>query len=154
MKLIAHRGLFQGPDKNLENHPDQINRAISEGYDCEIDLRVVDSELWLGHDYAQYYINKDFLIENQYYLWIHAKNLAALRWLSDTDFNYFWHEDDHYVLTSHRFIWSRPGANLTMRNIQVMPELTCSNLSIPKNCYGICSDYVEKIKTELDNRYK
>lgn len=150
MKLIAHRGLFQGPNKDLENHPTQIELAISKGYDCEIDLRVIDSELWLGHDIPQYFINESFLEKHITSFWIHAKNLAALRWLTETDYNYFWHDDDHYVLTSHRFIWSRPGAPLTMRNIQVMPEWTCTNLNnVPQNCYGICSDYVEEIKSKI-----
>ena len=38
MIYIAHRGLTNGPDKELENHPEQIKRAISQGFDCEVDL--------------------------------------------------------------------------------------------------------------------
>jgi hypothetical protein len=56
MKLIAHRGLVDGPNATTENHPDQIKTAWSLGFDCEIDLRVVDGKLWLGHDEPQYQI--------------------------------------------------------------------------------------------------
>lgn len=147
MKLIAHRGLFMGPDKNLENSPQQIDLALKEGYDCEVDLHVSNSELWLGHDGPQYFITEDFLKERCLSLWIHAKNLAALRWLRNTRYNYFWHQDDDFTLTSDRWIWTSPGKELTMASVQVMPEWQYSDLtSIPKNCYAVCSDYVQKIR--------
>jgi hypothetical protein len=146
MKLIAHRGLINGPDKSLENNPEQILKSLSKGYDCEIDLWYVNSELYLGHDAPQYAIDKDFLKEMG--LWIHAKNLAALRFLTDTSYNYFWHQEDDFTLTSHRYIWAYPGKELTMRSIMVMPEREDKTLSNVKNalCYGVCSDFVELLK--------
>lgn len=147
-KLIAHRGLLNGPDKEKENRPDQISKALKEGYGCEIDLWCINSELWLGHDEPQYPIRDTFL--SQLDLWIHAKNLAALRWLTNTDLNYFWHQDDTFTLTSHKFIWTYPGKELTTRSVMVLPELTdpkFQNLNF--NCYGICSDYVSEIKELL-----
>ena len=41
MKFIAHRGLFQGPDKDKENNPDQIYEALGKGFDVEIILDVM-----------------------------------------------------------------------------------------------------------------
>ena len=38
MIYIAHRGLTNGPDAQLENNPFQIAKAVKEGYDCEVDL--------------------------------------------------------------------------------------------------------------------
>ena len=63
MKLIAHRGLTDGPNAELENNPEQIHKSLSAGYDCEIDLWYVNGELYLGHDEPQYAINRDFLRE-------------------------------------------------------------------------------------------
>lgn len=150
MKLIAHRGLYQGPNTELENHPDQIVDAINQGFDCEIDLWVINSELVLGHDKPQYNITETFLIEYYNSLWVHAKNLSALRWLVDqSELNFFWHQNDDYVITSKGFIWAYPGKELTSRSIMLMPEWDnpkLKNFVIP-NCYGICSDYVEKIKS-------
>ena len=148
IKLIAHRGLLEGPDKNLENHPTQILKALKEGYDCEIDLWYINSEMWLGHDGPQYPIKDTFL--NQLGLWIHAKNLAALRWLANTDLNFFWHQEDDFTLTSHKFIWTYPGKELTTRSVMVLPEWNdpkFENLNF--NCYSICTDYVIKIKELL-----
>jgi hypothetical protein len=48
MKLIAHRGLFNGPDVNLENRPQQIETALSRGFDCEVDLWIVDGNMFLA----------------------------------------------------------------------------------------------------------
>jgi len=146
MKLIAHRGLFDGPNKDLENHPDQIQAAWRLGFDCEIDIRVIDGELWLGHDEPQYKITHNFLEQGP--LWIHAKNFAALRYLSITNLNYFWHQEDDYTLTSKKIIWAYPGKEVDSRSVMVCPEMVDPDLTstIDVNCFGICSDYVSKIK--------
>ena len=146
MKYIAHRGLFNGPDINLENCPEQIETALKEGHDCEIDLWIVNSDFYLGHDKPDYAIDKQWL--NCPGLWIHAKNLAALRWLTTTDLEYFWHEEDKFTLTSHNYIWTYPGNELTQRSVMVMPEYADKTLgtAYTANCYAICSDWVEKIK--------
>jgi hypothetical protein len=150
MKLIAHRALINGPDQNLENHPDQIASAIGQGFDCEVDLWIDQSRYCLGHDEPQYPVDKDFLIKHRKNLWIHAKNLPALYWLSTTDkfFNYFWHQTDDYVITSRGYIWAYPGKDLTDRSVMVMPEWKDPNLEKIQgiSCYGICSDYVLTIK--------
>lgn len=148
-KLIAHRGLMRGPNLELENRPDQIVLALSQGYDCEIDLRIEDSRFYLGHDDSTYEIKQAFLELDG--LWIHAKNLEALRWLLDTNLNYFWHQNDDFVITSKSYIWAFPGMMLTDRSVCVMPEWNDPYFDTIKDvsCYGICSDYVEKISDIL-----
>lgn len=142
MKYIAHRGLFNGPDVNLENRPKQIELALKEGYDCEVDLWIVNSDFYLGHDRPDYPIDKKWL--ERLRLWIHAKNLAALRWLTTTDLEYFWHEEDKFTLTSHNYIWTYPGNELTQRSVMVMPEYVDKSLDTARNaqCYAVCSDFV------------
>jgi hypothetical protein len=142
MKYIAHRGLFNGPDVNLENRPEQIELALKEGYDCEVDLWIVNSDFYLGHDRPDYPIDKKWL--ERLGLWIHAKNLAALRWLTTTDLEYFWHEEDKFTLTSHNYIWTYPGNELTQRSVMVMPEYVDKSLDTARNaqCYAVCSDFV------------
>lgn len=149
MLYIAHRGLYNGPDERKENHPDQIKSAWNKGYHVEIDIRYVDKKLVLGHDQPQYEINKEFLDTTK--TWIHCKNLEALYYFSTStleSYNYFWHENDQYTLTSKQFIWAYPGMPLTDNSIMVMPEHVDASLNNTKlaACYGICSDYVEKIK--------
>jgi hypothetical protein len=151
MKLIAHRGLFNGPDKEIENQPQQILLARELGYDCEIDLWKIHDQLFLGHDEPQYRIDPNFLNSSKY--WIHAKNLDALYFLTQTTFNYFWHQEDDFTITSTGFIWTYPGKPLTNRSIMLMPEWNSRDLAWIRDtaCYGICSDYVEEIKTILRN---
>ena len=88
MKLIAHRGLVNGPDSNLENLPGQILQALQAGYDCEIDVRYINNKWMLGHDNPDFEVPFEFL--KQPGLWIHAKNLDALHVLgADKSLNYF-----------------------------------------------------------------
>ena len=149
MRYIAHRGLFTGPDIESENNPLQIEEAISLGYDCEVDLWV-DNGLKLGHDHAQYSIDEHWLNDS---LWIHAKNIGALLWLTSTEHKFFWHETDQFTLTSNGYIWTFPGSELTERSIMVMPEHTDITLENTRKvtCYGICSDFINKIKEKNEN---
>lgn len=150
MKFISHRGLLFGPDKNKENHPDQIQQALDQGFDCEIDLWVIDDQFYLGHDGPQYNIDFEYL--KKFGLWIHAKNLEALYRLSITNLNYFWHQEDDFTLTSFGYIWTYPGKKLTHRSISVLPEWFDHELNnINFDCFGICSDFIIKIKEKYDS---
>ena len=145
MKLIAHRGLIDGPDNNLENLPGQILLSLTAGYDCEIDVRYIDGKWILGHDNPDFEVPFEFL--EQPGLWIHAKNLEALYELGKTNLVYFWHENDQFTLTSNRYIWTYPGKELTSSSVMVLPEWHDPEFNnLPNNCFGICSDYVLKIK--------
>jgi hypothetical protein len=146
MKLIAHRGLINGPEKEFENKPAQIETALDMGFDCEIDVWFKDGEWWLGHDDPTYLVDFKFL--EQPGLWIHAKNLPALHILGeDPKLNFFWHQEDDFTLTSQGYIWTYPGKLLTDRSISVMPEWNDPNFNnLNFNCFGICSDYILKIE--------
>jgi hypothetical protein len=151
MIYIAHRGLFGGPDVDLENRPEQIELALSKGYHAEIDVWFSDNRWYLGHDFPDYEIRYEFL--EQPNLWIHAKNLDALRVLRLNDkLNYFWHQSDDYIVTSKGNIWTQPGRPLSKDNIMVMPESIDKTLSntLDVNCLAICSDYVELIKQKRE----
>ena len=144
--LIAHRALFEGPDSEKENHPEQIDRALASGFDCEVDLWRVDGKCYLGHDAPTYPVDTAFLETRN--LWIHAKNLHALHFLTYTSgLHYFWHENDAYTLTSKNYIWTYPGKPLTKDSITVLPELHDPTFeSLDMSCFGICSDFVLDIK--------
>jgi hypothetical protein len=147
MKLIAHRGLVNGPNKHIENQPATIKSALDNGFDCEIDLWVFDCRLYLGHDGPQYNITEQFLKQSG--LWIHCKNLDALAYCSENKtLNYFWHENDTYTLTSQGIIWAYPDKPLNSRSVMVLPEWQDSTLENAKRatCFAICSDFVQLLK--------
>lgn len=148
MIYIAHRGLYQGPNKEEENKPEQIDSAINLGFQCEVDVWSVNDVFYLGHDSPQYQIDIDFLSSRP--LWIHAKNIDALLKLSQLDLNCFWHENDRHTLTSKGFIWTSPGELLTTNSIMVMPEWTNIKEAYTTDCYGICSDAIEHIRTRRE----
>jgi len=80
MKIISHRGNLNGPDKEVENSPTQVDICISKGFDVEIDLWYDESEksLLLGHDLGEYKVDLEWLIKRRESLWIHCKNSDAL----------------------------------------------------------------------------
>ena len=146
MKYIAHRGLTDGPNSSLENCPEQLLKSLAEGFDCEVDLRVINDELFLGHDSPDWPIDEQFITQPG--LWIHCKNLEELEFCQNNiKLNYFWHQEDDYTLTSKGYVWAYPGKKLSKFSIMVMPEWEDSTLinTIGANCFAICSDYINKI---------
>jgi hypothetical protein len=148
MRLISHRGNINGKNLERENSFPYIQEALQLGYEVEIDIWVINNEVYLGHDEPQYKLTGsdliDFQLYNSYY-WCHAKNPEALLWLQSNRFtNYFWHNIDDYTLTSSGYVWVYPNKELIDNSICVLPEL--HNQEIPNFLYGICSDYIERYK--------
>lgn len=146
MKLIAHRGLLNGPDADLENTPAQIEHALSLGYDVEVDVNFLPKMgFMLGHDSLVHQVTYEWL--SQPGLWLHAKDFETLRRLKLL--NVFWHQDDEYTLTSKGYIWTVRG-KVNDETVICMPEWTYELDSLKHiDCYGVCSDYVEEIRKLL-----
>ena len=132
MRIISHRGNLNGRSY-LENHPEYIKEALQE-YDVEVDVWVINNQLFLGHDKPVYSINLDFFTQN---MWIHCKNIDAVHFFktNNNDLNWFWHENDKLTLTNKGYIWCYPGTYLENG---VTVELEYKDL--PK-IMGVCTDY-------------
>lgn len=149
MRIIAHRGLVDGPNMTLENNPGHILNTLNSGFDCEIDLWKVQESLYLGHDSPVYKIDVDFLYNQG--LWIHAKNIEAFQFLtSQFSLNYFWHQEDNYTLTSNGCIWAYPGQPVTEQCVAVLPERLDPSLdNLPRHVYAICTDFCHIVQEKL-----
>jgi hypothetical protein len=144
MILISHRGNIDGKFESYENEPAYIDKAISEGYNVEIDVWMIEGVLFLGHDEPQYGVTQLWFNQRVSKLWIHCKNIEAAEWFNAIGgFNYFWHENDTMTLTSRNYIWAFPGKQPIERSIAVMPEIYNDDVS---KCIGICSDYIKNYK--------
>lgn len=153
MRLIAHRGLVDGPNPGLENTPESILRCLQQGLDVEVDIWYHAAEWKLGHDAPVAAVTDEFLTQPN--LWIHAKNTEACQALSKLHrqhphLNFFWHENDARVLTSQGFWWTNPRENLLPNSVAVMPEWYTSLEQLRRcqdwNIYAVCSDYINLIQ--------
>jgi len=142
MILIAHRGNINGKFESYENEPNYVDIAISKGFDAEIDIHIIEGNLYLGHDAPQYGITQHWLDQRVDKLWVHCKNIEAVEWFSSiSGFNYFWHQEDTLTLTSKGYVWAYPGKQPIKNSIAVMPEINNDNIT---QCIGICSDKVKQ----------
>jgi len=142
MNLIAHRGNISGPSPELENSPEYLSLAVNAGYDVEVDVWLINDKLFLGHDEPQYETTLGYLANN--YFWCHCKNLEALKYLLENEIHCFFHQTDDVTLTSKGIMWTFPKKKLMAGSVCVMPEYGYEgNLD---DCYGICSDYIERYK--------
>jgi hypothetical protein len=174
--LIAHRGNTNGPNRKLENSESHILSAVRQGFHVEVDVwfvdaskmpargvnptsggqqpKVVSNQWYLGHDKPQYNTTLEFLKQDK--LICHAKNIEALQLLVAEGIHCFSHNMDDAVLTSRNKLWLYPGKNIGLKNtkdvINVMPEWYCETdedwmeQTVKSQYFGICSDYVSKIR--------
>jgi len=141
MKLISHRGNVFGPNPQRENTESYILEALELGYDCEIDVWIINNTLWLGHDQPEIQTSNTFLSNHKDRLWIHCKNHHALQYAIVNHYNCFFHDKDAYTLTSHGFIWGNIDSIILPNMICVMPE-KYNEIPFLQPCYGICSDFI------------
>lgn len=146
MKPISHRGNLTGADPKIENNPAHIQMLLDCRMECEIDLWANDGRLSLGHDQPDYWVTPGYL--KQRGLWIHCKNLAALEacvgikasapWL-----NYFWHQNDNYVVTSQGNIWAFPDQEPPNSQDGVIVDLSSDWRTKKYNC-KVCVDWIQE----------
>ena len=140
MIKISHRGNINGSVKELENSPDYLFKAISYGFEVEVDVWVIDGLIYFGHDLPQYSIDKDTFDKLLDKSWFHCKNLNALNYFFKNypNHKFFWHQEDDYTITSNGYIWTYPNKEVCNRTILVHLNKYIGN-ELP---YGICSDYL------------
>ena len=149
-RLISHRGNINGKNPYDENNPTYIDIAISKGYDVEIDLWYTNGEFYLGHDEPTYEVSLNWIVLRNLKLWVHCKDLKTIEELKRLEYinginqlNYFYHQTDDTTITSHGYLWVYPGKQPIEYSIAVLPETYNDDVS---NCFGICSDVIEKYK--------
>ena len=144
MKIISHRGNLKGSEKSNENKPQQVDLAIKNGFDVEIDLWLINGNFQLGHDRPEYLIDLSWVLSRSKYLWIHCKNIELMDYLTTNriDLNFFFHQNDDLALTSKFFLWVYPEKTYTKNSILVSNNI--DDLSFLDNPpFGVCTDYPE-----------
>jgi hypothetical protein len=141
-RWICHRGLKNGPNKDLENRESEILARLLEGWDVEIDVWYIDGEWWLGHDNPAKRLSDTSILLHPH-VWVHCKHLPALeRCIQQEHIHCFTHDSDEATLTSKQYIWCYPGKILGKKSICVMPER--HNFTIDDICTAeyVCSDFL------------
>lgn len=147
--FIAHRGNVDGPNPSEENKPEYLLRALSMGFDVEVDAWLDPETMqWaLGHDAPTYPIEYDFLLTPGF--WIHAKNCHALQaMVHDTRIHCFTHDQDEYTLTSQGVIWAYPNVNLAGKNCIAVMYSNPERLIERSDIGGICHDIVGPLRKQ------
>lgn len=145
MVIISHRGNLEGISEERENNPYFIDECIKLGFDVEIDLRVKEGNLFLGHDLPQHEITIEWLLNRKNNLWVHIKEYEALQIILEykEKIRFFCHENDKYTLLSNGLVWCHDLEN-KMNNKCIIPLLSLEQVENYKQTgfYGVCTDYV------------
>lgn len=147
--IISHRA--QGlqwfdhiQQKMVTNIKDNDQQAIN--YFCttpgthnvnyvEVDVRVRDGKLWVGHDRPEY----QFPYVEWYQcpnLIVHCKTLEAVKWIqqrtTQPSFDYFFHDNDEATFTRKGRLWVHPRVVYNIPQGILMP-----NYDIPKKSFVV-----------------
>ena len=80
---------------------------------------------------------------------------------SKSNYNFFWHENDKFTITSHGFIWTHFNTNkeylrknlyVNKKTILTLPELIDKEFNYninPNYYYSICSDQIDQYRKRL-----
>lgn len=154
-KLIAHRGNFAGQQPQLENSFDYLKRAIDLGYDVEIDARIVNNKMWLGHDEPKYELNYEqymYLLTHRE-VWWHSKDYNTLTNLVNRGpwMKVFAHESDTYGLVNGGYIWTC-DTTITLSEQNHTVFMIIGDISPHEDIlkegrvFGMCSDDFKGVK--------
>lgn len=157
MKIIAHRGLLDGPSTIYENCILQIERAI-ENFDVEIDLRYEFERFYLGHDEGTYLIDFDRINNwsERRTIYLHCKTIPTLQKVltisPKSNIIPFYHDKDDCILLLDGTIWVHPNSKESAHSnphfsIFVLPNLTKAGKYI--HSFGVCTDYPIKVKESI-----
>lgn len=144
MIIISHRGNIRGSIPDKENRPSYIDCAIGNGYNVEIDVRLINGDLWLGHDKPQYKIDHNWLDKRRQYLWLHCKNTEAA--IECRAYHSFCHTNDPFTYTTTGKIWLH-DLSMNIDDNVIIPLISNSDINeLEKNenfgkAYAICTDY-------------
>lgn len=149
MRLISHRGNISGPSPLVENTHGFIQAAIDDGYDVEIDVRLINGSLYLGHDNPEHPVELTWLMDRKHNLWIHTKNFGALDFLLGKGLKVFYHQlEKHTVIGNTNVIWSHDLSEASERSI--IPLISLDDVLLNKNLsmrfYGVCSDHIGRFR--------
>lgn len=142
MRLIAHRGNFDGQDDNRENTFIYLEEALAEGYDVEFDVRIRDGQLYLGHNRADCgkVPNIEWLRDSR--KWVHCKDMASFVALSKyPDIQCFMHNDEPIAqIENSNKIWTHSRTILNPLQKEVAPNTYIVHESSDEYC-GIAGIY-------------
>ncbi len=149
MRIISHRGNLCGPNPRTENDPVQIAKCIEKcNLEVEIDLWYIphSKDYFLGHDYPTYKVKESFLWDCHRWLWIHCKTPDTLYMMTrlSSEYNFFWHEDDAYTLTSKGHIWTHYKTKTHLPNsiVVCLDKDITNKIFDERKVQGICTDYI------------
>jgi hypothetical protein len=151
MKLISHRGNYNGVFSDRENKPSYIDTVISMNYDVEVDVRYINNKFYLGHDNPDTEISVRWILNRVDKIWFHCKDLYSAQQFKKMDcgIKYFCHSSDDFVLTSTNHTWVH-NLELELDDTCIIPLLDIKSIENYNNqlVYAICTDFINILKSK------
>ncbi len=154
MRYISYQGIFDGSDYQDANTPNQIGKALNNGFSVLIDVWRIDDKLYVGNGQPLIEVTEKYIQGDRF--WINAKNSDMQDWISAQQSslypNYFWFNTPNpppaYVTASNGKLITPGTVPINNDSVMYLPEVDDrSLLTMAKvRCYAICSTYLLTIR--------
>jgi hypothetical protein len=150
MLFISHRGNTDKIIPSRENSPDYILEALEQSFYVEIDIWLVNTTFYLGHDKPTHMIDKSFLKLHKDKLLLHCKDVKTFAFLYK-EYHCFYHTVEDIINTSRNYIITHVDHDILENTICMMPEKYNHSYKNLTKCIGICSDVIKKYRDEYES---
>lgn len=153
MIYIAFRGLYDGENPPAENTPEQISKALWNGFNAMADVWRVDNKLYLGSTQPLIETDEKFLQDKR--IWLNCRNQDMYDWIITQNqglyTKYFIIPQGplpNYVTVSNGALWTIQDKPINNSSIMVVPENYDRGLlsTVHWRCNGICSIFLYFIR--------
>lgn len=143
MRIISHRGNVDGPGSQCELV--NVESAFAAGFDVEVDVRLLNNTLYVGHDAPIYPLPDAWFQPNLIdRIWFHAKDIDAHRVMLGLGVKTFMHDDEPWVMVGD-LKWHHPRLNPTLSfqnddialDVVGFPRLNPAS----RGMYAVCTDW-------------
>ena len=154
MFYISYQGIYDGSNYEDANTPKQINKALSAGFSCNIDVWRIDNRLYVGNNQPTIEVTERYIQGNRF--WINAKNTDMQTWIVEQPArlypNYFWFAASTppppYTTASNGKLITPGTVPINTNSVMYIPEIDDRSLltMVKVRAYAICSTYLTTIK--------
>ena len=154
MFYISYQGIYDGSNYEDANTPKQINKALSAGFSCNIDVWRIDNRLYVGNNQPTIEVTERYIQGNRF--WINAKNTDMQTWIVEQPArlypNYFWFAASSppppYTTASNGKLITPGTVPINTNSVMYIPEIDDRSLltMVKVRAYAICSTYLTTIK--------
>jgi hypothetical protein len=143
--MISFRGNRWGPDITKENTPEHVRAALKFGFWVIVDVWYVNGWVYLGKVGPSYVVSSNFLeLIDRVLCW--PRSAPAVKYVNDKGLSSISWDGESSVASVCL------AGSQDIKTVFMEDSLEAKDSQVDGGCWGICSNWVGRLKTENENK--